>query len=54
MAVQLSSAELQALEDFAQANGLTVDEAATRAAQQQLQSRYVVAKRTNNVLRFQK
>ena len=52
--MQLSDADQHALEAFAHANGLTVEQAASHAVQMQLQARYVVAKRTNNVLRFPK
>ncbi len=50
----LSEPELKALEQFATAHNMTLDEAATHAAQQQLQARFVTAKRFNNVARFPK
>lgn len=50
--LELSEPEFKALEQFAQANGMTTDQAATFAAQQQLQARFVMTKRVNNVARF--
>lgn len=52
ISLDLSEPEFKALEQFAQANGMTTDQAATFAAHQQLQTRYVMPKRTNNVSRF--
>jgi hypothetical protein len=54
MGLSLSEPELKALEQFAAAHSMTIDEAATHAAQQQLQARFVTAKRFNNVARFPK
>jgi hypothetical protein len=54
MGLSLSEPELKALEQFAAAHSMTLDEAATHAAQQQLQARFVTAKRFNNVARFPK
>ena len=48
----LSEPELKALEQYANAHGMTLDQAATHAAQQQLQARFVTHKRLNNVARF--
>lgn len=50
----MSDAEIQALEQFAQAHGMTLDQAAAHAVSQQLQARYVTSKRHNNVVRFPK
>ena len=52
--VNLSDAERAALERYADAHGMSLDQAATHAAQQQLQARFVTAKRFNNVSRFPK
>lgn len=53
-AVNLSSSELSRLEAFAQANGMTIEQAATQAISQALAARYVANKRTNNIVRFPK
>jgi hypothetical protein len=52
--VSLSDAERSALERFAAAHNMTPDQAASHAAQQQLQARFVTAKRFNNVARLGK
>jgi hypothetical protein len=52
--VNLTDAERATLEQFAAAHNMTLDEAATHAAQQQLQARFVTAKRFNNVSRLPK
>lgn len=48
----LSEPEIKALEQFATAHGMSLDQAATHAAQQQLQARFVPHKGFNNVARF--
>jgi hypothetical protein len=52
--VCLSGAELQRLEQYAQARGLTLEQAATQAVSEQLQARYVKPRATGVVLRFPK
>jgi hypothetical protein len=52
--VSLSDAERAALERFAADHDMTLDQAASHAAQQQLQARFVTAKRFNNVARLGK
>lgn len=52
ISVDLTDAQVEALEQYAQAQGLTLAQAATQAAQQQLQARFVTAKRFNNISRF--
>ena len=54
VSVCMSDAELQALTQYAQAHGMTLDQAATHAVSQQLQARYVTSKRLNNIVRFPK
>lgn len=54
ISVWLSEAEIAALAQFAQAHGMTLDQAATHAVSQQLQARYVTSKRLNNIVRFPK
>lgn len=53
-AVALSPQEMDRLERFAQANGMTTEQAATHAVSQALAARYVTHKRTNNIVRFPK
>lgn len=49
----LSEPEAKALEQYAAAHGMTLDQAATHAAQQQLQARFVTHKCfSNNIARF--
>lgn len=48
----LSDAEHQALQRYAQAHGMTLEQAANHAVSQQLQARYVPRKRFNNVVRI--
>jgi hypothetical protein len=50
----LTDAERASLEQFAAAHGMTPDQAASYAAQHQLQARFVTAKRFNNVTRLPK
>lgn len=50
--LELSEPEFKALEQYAAAYGMSLDQAATHAAQQQLQARFVTHKRFNNVARF--
>ena len=50
--LELSAPELAALQSFATAHGMTLDQAATYAAQQQLQARFMTHKRLNNIARF--
>ena len=52
VAVAMSAPELSSLECYAQANGMTLGQAALEAFRQQLQARYVTNKRFNNVVRF--
>jgi hypothetical protein len=52
--VNLTDAERATLEQFAAAHGMTPDQAASYAAQHQLQARFVTAKRFNNVSRLPK
>ena len=54
VSVCLSDAEIEALTRFAQAHGMTLDQAANHAVSQQLQARYVTSKRLNNIVRFPK
>ncbi len=50
----LSPQELERLERYAQANGMTTEQAATHAVSQALAARYVTNKRINNIVRFPK
>jgi hypothetical protein len=50
--LELSGPELAALQRFATSHGMTLDQAATHAAQQQLQARFMPHKRFNNIARF--
>ena len=52
ISLALTDAQVEALEQYAQAHGLTLAQAATQAAQQQLQARFVTHKRFNPVARF--
>lgn len=50
----LSDAEQRLLEHYAQAHGLSIEEAATRAVSQQLHARFVKPKRTGVLVRILK
>jgi hypothetical protein len=52
--VSLSEGELAHLQAFAQAKGMTIEQAATHAISQALAARLVTSKRFNNVVRFPK
>lgn len=52
ISVDLTDAQVEALEQYAQAQGLTLAQAATQAAQHQLKARFVAPKRFNTVARF--
>jgi hypothetical protein len=52
--VALSGPELERLKHFAQANGMSLEQAATHAVSQALAIRYVTNKRINNIVRFPK
>jgi hypothetical protein len=52
ISLALTDAQVEALEQYAQAHGLTLAQAATQAAQQQLQARFVTHKRFNNIARL--
>ena len=54
VSVCLSDAELRRLEQYAQAQGLSLEQAATRAVSQQLAVRYVKPRATGIVMRFAK
>jgi hypothetical protein len=50
--VDLSPQELAELQRYAQAHGLTPEQAASQAVSQALQVRYTTRKRINNIVRF--
>lgn len=50
--LDLSDAEMRALEQYARKRGITTDEAATELAQEALQRRYVRRKQAARVLSF--
>jgi hypothetical protein len=50
----LSPQELELLERYAKAHGMTIEQAATAAVSQALAARYVTNKRINNIVRFPK
>ena len=52
MTVDLSPQELAELQRYAQAHGLTPEQAASQAVSQALQVRYTTRKRINNIVRF--